>query len=652
MQSQQDSPVQNEPHPAVIGPIEILHGLDALTVLESMRDCASVIDRNWRIRYMSQSALVEVVDGRDVVGLVLWEAFPELSASAFGRAYRKTMAEGVPTEAEEFYAPRDAWFSAKAYPLPDGIIAFFRNITARKQNESARMVSEERFRELFRTLSQGVVFHDRDGRIIDANPAAVSILGVSLDQLRATRLSGTRRWQAVDSEGHMLPSARHPTMMALRTGRAQHGCVLGVFNQRLGERRWLLVEAIPQFRPSETVPYQVYTLFSDHTEQRRAEIALRESEAHLRRAQRAAAIGSAEIDFRSDGWKWSDETYRIYGVDKATFLPAAASIANMVHGDDRERFLANAEAARRGITPAGIEYRIVRPDGQIRIVFCEHELTHDEAGAAVGAIATTQDVTELRAAQRHKEELQKQLLHAHRLDALGTLAGGIAHDLNNTLVPIIALASLGRDATPTNEPLHTDLTTILQAGLRAQELVQKILAFSRKETREPKLFDPALVLHEALGMLRASIPSSIRIYHSIADVSPIHGDAGQLHQAMVNLITNSAQAIGEQPGTITINLKPTALGPAPGVELTIEDTGCGIDEMILSRVVEPFFTTKGVGEGTGLGLSIVHSIVARHHGTLQIRSRPGQGTSVIIRLPLVLPGAGFSDVYGRNSNEQ
>ncbi|MDB5361033.1 MAG: hybrid sensor histidine kinase/response regulator [Rhodospirillales bacterium] len=625
--------------------------LDALTILESTTDCVCVIDRDWRIAYMSRRASVETARGREFVGLVLWEALPEIGASAFGRAYRQAMAEGVPTEAEEFYPPLDAWFSANAYPLPDGIMVFFRNINARKQSEAALRASEERFRELFRTLNQGIVFHDRHGNIIDANPAAGHILGLSLDELRSSRHSGDRRWRAVDGEGRELPPAKHPSVMALSTGRTQHDCVLGIFNPLLDERRWLLVDAIPQFRLGEATPYQVYTLFSDRTDQRRAEIALRESEAHLSRAQRVAAIGSGEIDFSNGSWKWSDETYRIYGLDKATFVISAESIAAMVHVEDREYFGASVEAARRGITPPTIEYRIARPDGQIRTVARECELTRDESGAVIGVIATTRDVTELRAAQRQREELQEQLLHAQRLDALGTLAGGIAHDLNNTLVPIIALACLGRDATRAGEPLHADLLTILQAGLRAQELVQKILAFSRKETAEPALFALASVLREALGMLRAGVPSSICIDESLADIPPIHGDPGQIHQVIVNLITNSAQAIGPRPGTITVTLDLAAIGAAPAAQLAITDTGCGMDEATLSRALEPFFTTKGVGEGTGLGLSVVHGIVASHHGTMQIQSRTGQGTSVTIRLPLAPPGPEPAAAVERKSNE-
>jgi PAS domain S-box-containing protein len=387
----------------------------------------------------------------------------------------------------------------------------------------------------------------------------------------------------------------------------------------------------------------------DVTAQVLAERALRESEArlrrsrqHLERAQRIAAMGSGERDLTTGVEEWSPETYRIFGVDPASFALTDQNILSLIHEDDRERVkkaIAMAEAGRPA--PPG-EVRVVRPDGEVRTLHCEVEILFDGAGDPTRYLIVFKDVTELKTSESREQEMQRQLLHSQKLEAIGTLAGGISHELNNALVPVLALAKVTARRLPEQSRERANLETILQASERARDLVARILAFSRKDAMARCAVDFADLTQTALKLLRASLPSTVRIEERISPVAPVMGDPGELIQIIINLATNAAQAIGDRLGTITVELS-AALGerlpqdpPTPSgaaIHLAVIDTGCGMDQATAARIFEPFFTTKGVGEGTGLGLSVVHGIVTKHGGRIAVESRPGAGTRFDVYLP-------------------
>jgi signal transduction histidine kinase len=248
----------------------------------------------------------------------------------------------------------------------------------------------------------------------------------------------------------------------------------------------------------------------------------------------------------------------------------------------------------------------------------------------------------LRACEQREQDLERQSLHTQRLEALGTLAGGIAHDLNNTLVPVLGLAKLTMKRLPEASREHANLAMIVSAGERARDLVRRILAYSRKEAPARQAVDIAALVRDSLKMLCASLPSTIHFEQQIDDVPLVSGDPGQLHQIMINLVVNAAQAIGSNMGTVSVTLVngpeqnldgDVHASPTPMVRLSVSDTGCGMDEAVVRRIFEPFFTTKPIGEGTGLRLSVVHGIVTQHGGHITVDSRIEQGTRFDIYLP-------------------
>jgi putative cofactor-binding repeat protein len=245
-------------------------------------------------------------------------------------------------------------------------------------------------------------------------------------------------------------------------------------------------------------------------------------------------------------------------------------------------------------------------------------------------------------AEEQRRGLEAQLQHSQRLEALGTLAGGVAHDINNTLVPVLLLSKLAMKQLPAESREYANMATILHAGERARDLVRQILAFTRKEAPTRRLVDVVALLRESLKMVRSSIQSTITFEEAIEEVPLVRGDPSQIHQVVINLIVNAAQAIGAAMGTISVRLALDAAvtlaenpdaAARPAIRLTVRDTGSGMEEDTMRRIFEPFFTTKPVGEGTGLGLSVVHSIVAQHGGRMTVESRLGAGTVFDVFLP-------------------
>ncbi|HXP75560.1 MAG TPA: ATP-binding protein [Stellaceae bacterium] len=268
------------------------------------------------------------------------------------------------------------------------------------------------------------------------------------------------------------------------------------------------------------------------------------------------------------------------------------------------------------------------------------ELETARDATAVGAIL--QDATETRRLERERNELYAQLLHSQKLEALGTLAGGVAHELNNTLVPVVSLAKVVMAKLLPGSREHASAELILEAGRRARDLVRQVMAFSRESAagRKPLALDAFAA--DILRDMQPSLPAGIAVEQHLTPVPPVAADAGQLRQVLVALVSNAVQAIGDGVGTVTVEVADDggrlatlrrSSAPAPGVRLSVRDTGCGMDAVTKRRIFEPFFTTKEVGRGTGLGLSVAHGIIAEHGGQIAVESEPGIGTRFDIFLP-------------------
>ena len=242
---------------------------------------------------------------------------------------------------------------------------------------------------------------------------------------------------------------------------------------------------------------------------------------------------------------------------------------------------------------------------------------------------------------------EKQLQQVMKLQAIGTLAGGIAHDFNNILFPIVGYTELTMDDTPEDSQARQNLQEVLKATNRAKELVQQILAFSRQSSQERKPLKIQYLIKEAFKLLRATIPSSIEIDCDIDEFcGPINGDPTQIHQIIMNLCTNAYHAMQESGGKLEVKLKEININYEQSlervgikigkhIELTVKDSGHGMDQQVMDRIFEPYYTTKEQGKGTGLGLSVIHGIVKNYGGDIVVSSQSGKGSTFKVYLPVI-----------------
>ena len=283
------------------------------------------------------------------------------------------------------------------------------------------------------------------------------------------------------------------------------------------------------------------------------------------------------------------------------------------------------------------ENPIINMQGEERMIAWHNSLLKDNFGKIKGILTSGEDITE-------QIKMEKQLRHSQKMESIGTLAGGIAHDFNNILTAIIGNAEIAKMFMDDPEKLEKCLHEVLQASDRAKNLVQQILTFSRKSEQKKQPLRVALVVKEALKLLRSSIPTTIDIKQRILSDSHVLADPTSIHQIVMNLCTNAYHAMRESGGTLSVTLKDVEISEPESipylelvagsyVKLEVSDTGIGLDEKIKTEIFEPYFTTKGIGEGTGLGLAVVHGIVKEHDGIIKLYSEVGQGTSFHIYLP-------------------
>ncbi len=278
-------------------------------------------------------------------------------------------------------------------------------------------------------------------------------------------------------------------------------------------------------------------------------------------------------------------------------------------------------------------------DGGLYTSECSISPVKDENGNVTNFVWISKDIT-------RQIEAEERMSQAQKMEAIGVLAGGIAHDFNNILFPIVGHAEILMEDSPDESPLRESLNEIYTGALRARDLVQQILSFSRQEKNELKLMKMQPIIKEALKLIRATISTTISINQNLdPNCGAVKADPTQIHQIVMNLATNAYHAMEDTGGELKVSLKEVELGEydlispdmKPGAQacLTFSDTGKGMKKDIMNKVFEPFFTTKEKGKGTGMGLSVVHGIVKNMSGAIQVHSEPGKGTEFNIFLPVV-----------------
>jgi two-component system, cell cycle sensor histidine kinase and response regulator CckA len=387
---------------------------------------------------------------------------------------------------------------------------------------------------------------------------------------------------------------------------------------------------------------RVVSFIRDITERKKAQEALQESEKKYKLLIEATNTGFVILDNNGKVLDANLEYLRMTGRSHLEDI-LGRPVTDWTAPHDRER---NALAVRECLKNGSIRnLEIDYLGAQGRVIPIEVQAAVLSGGASLRIMSVCHDITERRLAVKEKERLNMQLIQAQRMDSVGRLAGGVAHDFNNMLGVIMGWADMARlNLSPENE-LNDTFANIIEAAQRSAELTRQLLAFARKQHVEPRLVDLNETIESMLKMLRRLIGEDIQLlWKPAAGLEPVFIDPVQVDQILANLCINARDAIGHNIGEICIetgiadldeDFCKSHIGAAAGryIMLAVSDNGCGMDGEILANVFEPFFTTKGAGKGTGLGLATVYGIVSQNNGYIDVGSQPGAGSTFHIYLP-------------------
>jgi len=525
------------------------------------------------------------------------------------------------------------------HPLKDddkkiiGFTVMIQEITEHKRAEEALRQSEGKYRILFETMAQGVVYQSADGKIFSANSAAERMLGLTLDQMQG-RTSMDPRWKAIHEDGSDFPGETHPAIIALKTGKEVKDAVMGVFNPGDEQYHWINIYATPQFRPGESKPYQVYTTFADITERKRTEETLRQSEGKYRTILAEIADSYFEVDLAGNITFVNDSTCHNLRYSRKELLEM--SYRDFTTKEDIEHvYQAFNQVYRTGEPNKGFPWKVIRKDGSIGFADASVSLLRSKGGEIIGFRGVGRDITERKMAEEERMQLELKAQITSRLASVGEMAAGVAHEINNPLTAVTGYAQLLVDREDVPSDIRSDLEAINDSARRVAGIVRTLLAFSRQTKPQRKLADINELIESTL-VLRAyhlRVNNIEVVTRLVPDVLETVVDPGQIQQVLLNLIVNAEMEmkLAHGKGKLTITTKKSD----NTIKICCQDNGPGIKPEVMDKIFDPFFTTREVGEGTGLGLSLCYGIIAEHKGKIYAESQPGKGATFIIELPIV-----------------
>jgi PAS domain S-box-containing protein len=523
------------------------------------------------------------------------------------------------------------------------------DVTEQKRAEEALRASERRLGQIIEFLPDATFAIDIHGNVTIWNRAMELLTGIKAsdilgkgDYLYAVPFYGKPRPVLIDM---VITEDREMASSYVSFYEEGDRLISETYldNFMGGGPTWLWNTASPLYNPKEQIVGAIESI-RDITKRKWAEEALRKSEEKYR--ELVAALPQAVFESDTNGCVRyvNDITYEMFGYDSSKFSPGKYNITEMIAPEDRERMQLDVKNILSTGKSSSPEYLALRKDGsKFPVQVYPTRIMHEGIPAGIRGIIL--DISEHKRAEEEREKLQSQLIQAQKMESVGRLAGGVAHDFNNMLGIILGHTEMILDALDPGQPLYSNLTEIQQAAERSVELTKQLLAFARKQTITPRVLDLNETVESILKMLRRLIGEDIDlVWQPGKNLWPIKMDSTQIDQILANLCSNARDAISDV-GEITIETKNIVLQdddciepspwlvPGEYVLLTVSDDGMGIKKKDLENIFDPFFTTKEVGKGTGLGLPMVYGIVKQNSGFINVYSEVGEGTICRIYLP-------------------
>jgi len=556
------------------------------------------------------------------------EVFKKLVLEGFSR---KEVFQGVENQVETKEG-RIVWMLTTGIPLLDeqGELLGYRgsdaDITDRKQAVDALLESEKKYRDLAENMEAILWEYDFHTDCWPyVSPQSERILGYAPEEwvnfdFWITHLHEEDREEAVSF-----------CKMQTLAGKA-HDFEYR-FHKKNGDVVWL--NDVVAVKMQDGQPVSLRGMITDITERKQSEELLRESESRFRYLFENAPLGHHSLDENGDILELNETWCKILGYIKEEAV--GRNFGEFVCPDLLSQFAENFSKFKSQGYSKGTEFEMIRKDGSEVCVSIDGTIEHNPDGSFKQTHCVLRDVTDQKA-------LEEQFRQAQKMDSIGRLAGGVAHDFNNMLQVILGYTDMALKETDPEATLYNDLTESRKAASRAAALTRQLLAFARKQTMTPKVIDLNETVCGMLMMLRQLIGEDIDlIWQPTAADTTVKMDPSQIDQILANLCVNARDAIAGvgklkvETGTLTADAALCAMNtdfvPGEYVTLSVSDTGCGMDPKMLKYIFEPFYTTKGVGEGTGLGLSTVYGIVKQNKGNINLTSVPGKGTTFRLCLP-------------------
>jgi PAS domain S-box-containing protein len=605
-------------------------------LVEGMNDGYCVLQGSEVVFANARSAEMVGYTQEEVIGETIQELLPSEIVEELVEAHaRRRRGESVPPQYEITLTRKDQTtcsveFGARLieYRGKPATSVVIRDITERKRMEQALRESEEHYSALVGNLTDAV-FQFKEGVIAWCNDRVEEIYGYSKDELLGK------------SASFFYPSDISPSEFTRRVAAAikERGFFRSISKFQRTDGNLVDIEYSLSQIPGKD-PIEIIAVARDVTERRRMEEALRESEAHYRLLADNATdvIWTVDLNMRLT-YISPSVTYLLgYSVEEAmgknmeeVFTPASFKLAMKVLAEELAVENMKQKDLARSRT---LEIELNRKDGSTAPVEVNCTFLRDSEGRPVEVLVIARDITERKRAEEERQRMEQQLQLAGRLAAVGELAAGVAHELNNPLAAVQAFAQFLADKDNLDETTKSDVETIYREAQRATRITTNLLRFAHRHKPEKQLVSINEILEKSVQLhaYRMKVNNIEVLVEPAPDLPMIMADYDQMHQVFVNIVTNAEQAMTEAHSKGKLRVKTQRVGGM--IQIAFTDDGPGISEDNLKRLYDPFFTTKDVGKGTGLGLSICYGIVEEHGGHMSARSKPGEGTTFVVELPI------------------